>query len=108
VITILVVGGPASEIVSLVPRHPSIEILTASGVEDALEKLARNRRIDAVLLADPMQARAMAEVVKEEDPAAPPLYASAAAGEIAKVESLRAATLEELLEELAAKLSAEG
>ncbi len=49
-ITILVVGAPAAEASRYAAGHPSVEILVAGGTEEALEKLARNRRIDAVLL----------------------------------------------------------
>ena len=51
-ITILAVGPDAEALAAFGASHPSIEVVTAHGAEDALERLARNRRIDAVLLLD--------------------------------------------------------
>lgn len=81
-ITILVVGPVGMEASAFAERHPSVEILTADGTEDALEKLARNRRIDAVLLLPGADAREVAETLREEDPAAPPLFAAASAAHV--------------------------
>jgi hypothetical protein len=76
-ITILVVSDPdrARALDEAAARMPSLELLHADDVEQALDRLARNRRIDAVLLL--REARAAAEVARlilEEDPGAPPLY----------------------------------
>ena len=77
VITILVVSGPADEsrvafAAAPVGRGPD----RARDLEDALEKLARNRRIDAVLLLDADTAGARPRsAIFEEDPARPPIYA---------------------------------
>jgi hypothetical protein len=81
--------------------------LLAVGGEDALEKLARNRRIDAVLLlgADAAQ---IARMIGEEDPGAPPLYAPVSAGKIAGVAPLAAAAPEAIVEALARLLQPEG
>jgi hypothetical protein len=75
VITILAVGGPERDLANAFALKPSVEVVTARDVEDALEKLARNRRVDAVLLLDGASAAASAQTILEEDPAAPPLYA---------------------------------
>jgi hypothetical protein len=82
VITILAVGEDAEALAALGAAHPSVEILTARGAEDALERLARNRRIDAVLLLAGTGASRTAALVLEEDPGAPPIFAaiSGAAG----------------------------
>jgi DNA-binding NarL/FixJ family response regulator len=69
---------------------PSVEILSAADPEEALEKLARNRRIDAVLLLPGSPARELAETLAEEDPTAPPLFAPASMGEISGVRKLSA------------------
>jgi len=76
-ITVLVVSDPerARELDEAAARMPSLELLHADDEEQALDRLARNRRIDAVLLL--RDARAAAEVARlilEEDPGAPPLY----------------------------------
>lgn len=76
-ITVLVVADPArsAELDDAARRRPSLELLHAGDLEEALDRLARNRRIDAVLLlVDPGRAADIVEAVLEEDPAAPPLY----------------------------------
>lgn len=107
-ITLLVVGGAPGDFAPLADRDPSIEIMTAAGVEDALEKLARNRRIDAVLLAAPGGENAeAARVIREEDPGAPPLFAPATAGLLDAVRPLDGATPAELLAAVVHALSAD-
>ncbi|HKD18440.1 MAG TPA: hypothetical protein VKG23_11285 [Thermoanaerobaculia bacterium] len=103
-ITILAVGGSESDLANAFARHPSVEIVTAREVEDALDKLARNRRVDAVLLLDGAAAASSARIILEEDPAAPPLYAPAAAGSIPGVRLLAGATSGDLVAALAARL----
>jgi hypothetical protein len=96
-ITILAVGPPLAQLSSVASSHPSVEIVTAVGTEEALEKLARNRRIDAVLLLPGAPAREIAEAIREEDPASPPLFASAEAGPIDGVHTAAAAEPESLI-----------
>ena len=87
-ITILAVG-PRDMLAGFVEPDPSVEVLVATDIEDALEKLARNRRVDAVLLlGPPRDTAALAREILEEDPAGPPLFAPAAAGAIPRVETL--------------------
>jgi dihydrodipicolinate synthase/N-acetylneuraminate lyase len=107
VITVLVVGGPGSAgALGAAMGHPSVEVLTALGAEDALEKLARNRRIDAVLLLAGEANREIATAIRQEDPAGPPLFAPAAgAGPIAGVRPIHGAGPEELLAEIGRDLS---
>ena len=69
----------------------------AAGIEDALERLARNRRIDAILLLPEAECVAFARALREEDPGAPPLFAPESAGEIAGARSLPAKSPDELL-----------
>ena len=107
-ITILAVAGAADDLAPAFARHPSVEVLAASDTEDALEKLARNRRIDAVLLLGGPEAADAARMIREEDPGAPPLYAPAGAGPIPGVTSLAGATPEALVEALARLLQPEG
>jgi hypothetical protein len=103
VITILAVAGPAVHLESAFVGNPSVEVLTAHDPEEALEKLARNRRIDAVLLFGARAAEA-ASLIIDEDPGAPPLYAPLASGTIPSVHSLPDAAPEEMVATLAARL----
>ena len=75
-ITILAVGPQAESLAAFGASHPSVEIVTAHDAEDALERLARNRRIDAVLLLEGSDARKTARLIAEEDPGAPPVFAA--------------------------------
>ncbi|HEY6148508.1 MAG TPA: hypothetical protein VIZ69_12445 [Thermoanaerobaculia bacterium] len=73
--SILVVGGPEPGGTDLEGRLASVEVLRARGTEDAVEKLARNRRIDAVLLlAETTAARETISAIRDEHPAPPPLF----------------------------------
>ena len=103
-ITILVVSGPAERIAGAFARHASVEVLHARDIEDALEKLARNRRIDAVLLLDADTAAAAASAIFEEDPAPPPIYAPESSGPIPNVHAIGGADPVVLIEDLAARL----
>ena len=75
-ITILAVGRDAEALAVFGASHPSVEIVTAHDAEDALERLARNRRIDAVLLLQDSDALETARLIVEEDPGAPPVFAA--------------------------------
>ena len=80
-ITVLAVGERehAEELDGLAARNPSLELLHATGLEEALDRLARNRRIDAVLLlVDPEAAREIESTLTEEDPAGPPIFVAKA------------------------------
>ena len=99
-ITILAVGPEAEALAAFGASHPSVEVVTAHGAEDALERLARNRRIDAVLLLAGDEANDTARLIAEEDPGAPPLFASGDAGELAGARRLAASSGGALLEEL--------
>ena len=59
---------------------PSFEILRAHSAEDALEKLSRNRRIDAVLFFDDETARATTLLLSEDGGVSPPLYRNGPSG----------------------------
>ena len=107
-ITILAVALPdqAETLDRVAARKPSLELLHARDVEEALERLSRNRRIDAVLLLLPAERAAeVAAVVREEDPGAPPLYAPAASQPLPPVRPLPGETPGELLDSLARELS---
>lgn len=107
-ITILVVAEPdqAETLDRVAARKPSLELLHASDVEETLERLSRNRRIDAVLLLlPPDRAGEVAAVVREEDPAAPPLFAPATSEPVPDVRAVQATTPEELLDAVTRELS---
>jgi len=53
---------------------PEFEVLWAHSAEDALEKLARNRRIDAVLFFDDETARETVAGIAAEGAGSPPLF----------------------------------
>jgi hypothetical protein len=72
-ITVLVVGEGA-DLERLSSLNPSVEVLTAHGADEALEKLGRNRRIDAVLLLGKDDIRAIVEAIREDNPAHPPIF----------------------------------
>ncbi len=99
--TILVVApeGPALE--KLAQARPSIEILRAHTAEQALEKLGRNRRIDAIVILGP-DALATIREIQEEEPAPPPLFTPASPGHsIPGVRALPEGLLpEDLLDEI--------
>ena len=73
-ITVLAVGPGAEDLAGFGASHPSVEVVTARGAEEALERLARNRRIDAVLLLAGGEAHEAAKLIAEEDPGAPPVF----------------------------------
>lgn len=105
-ITVLVVSDRPEETADLAGRRPSLEVLHAKDVEETLERLARNRRIDGVLLlVEGDRAREIVATVLEEDPAAPPFFASASEAAPPRVRSVAGATPEELLEAVARALS---
>jgi hypothetical protein len=72
-ITVLVVGDE-KELEGFPSPKASVEVLTAHGREDALEKLGRNRRIDAVLLLGKDDIQAIVDAIREDNPAHPPIF----------------------------------
>jgi hypothetical protein len=86
-IHVLVVApdGPVGE---LAGRRSSVEVLRARGAEEAVEKLARNRRVDAVLLLAGDENAAVARAIREDNLSPPPLFAPDSAGEIPGVRRL--------------------
>ena len=102
-ITVLAVGGRerAEELDELASRNPSLELLHAADVEETLDRLARNRRIDAVLLlVGPDAAREIADTVRDEDPGAPPIFLPATTAALPGVRPLTAGTPQELLQSI--------
>ncbi|MFN2385073.1 MAG: hypothetical protein ABR576_02095 [Thermoanaerobaculia bacterium] len=104
-ITVLIVAPPRPDLAELEVRDPSIEILFARDAEETLEKLGRNRRIDAVLLLE-KDPRATAEEILQDNPAAPPLYAPLPGAGVAGVRPLAPAPPWDLLSWIRRDLSA--
>ncbi len=88
----------------LAGRHPSVEILTAHGVEDTLEKLGRNRRVDAVLLLQEQGTAAIVGAIEEDNPAHPPLFQPAGQSRVPGTRILAAEEPSELIDLLLAEL----
>ncbi len=103
-ISVLIVAAAGQGLDELAGRHPSVEILAAHGVEDALEKLARNRRIDAVLLLAGQQNPAVAGAIRDDNPAHPPLFGAAGQPAAEGVRPLPAIEPAELLDLLLKEL----
>lgn len=103
-IHVLVVGPPGA--VNSLSGRQSVEVLRAQTAEEAVEKLARNRRIDAVLLllaeGDALAARA----IREEVVAPPPLFAPPSEQRLPDVRELSSPDPARLLELLAEALNA--
>lgn len=76
-ITVLVVG--TSPECDAAASPPSIEILRARDGGQAVERLARNRRIDAVLLLAEGQSPAILAAIGEQELSPPPIYTPRAA-----------------------------
>jgi hypothetical protein len=73
VITILVVGGSA-DAESFSP-DASIEVLRARDAGQAVERLARNRRIDAILLLSGERNGSILGEIADQELSPPPVYA---------------------------------
>jgi hypothetical protein len=104
VISVLVVIPEGEQLEELAARHPSVEVLTAHGVEDALEKLGRNRRIDAVLLLTDEGTAAIVGIIEEDNPAHPPLFQPAGRSRVPGTRSLAGEEPVELIDLLVRQL----
>ena len=106
-ISVLVVGGEGDRFEGLAEQDPSVEVLTAHGLDDALEKLGRNRRIDALLLCAGPETEGLVEAIREDSPAHPPIFVPAVSGlSIPHTTSLEAAEPRQMLNLLKGKLEA--
>ncbi len=104
--TILVISPDSSELAALLDSHPSVEIVRARDAEEALEKLGRNRRVDAVLLLSGTENAAIAREIREDNPAPPPFFTVQGGGETEPPSfRLPAASAENLVKLLIGRLS---
>ena len=103
-ISVLIVAPAEQDLQALAGTHPSVEVLLAHGVEDALEKLARNRRVDAVLLLAGEANPEIVSAIRDDNPAHPPLYRPAGQPAPAGVRTLAASEPSELLDLLRREL----
>ena len=103
-ISVLVVTAGEQDVEDLAGTHPSVEVLLAHSVEDALEKLARNRRVDAVLLLAGEANPEIVGAIRDDNPAHPPLYRPAGQPAPAGVRILYASEPSELLDLLRREL----
>jgi CheY-like chemotaxis protein len=107
VITVLAAGRGASSVSAggASSERPSVEVMTAEDGEEVLDKLARNRRIDAVLLMPGAGASELAAAIREEDPAGPPIYAWGDGARIEGVRALSATSAEEAIAAIVGELA---
>jgi hypothetical protein len=103
-ISVLVVVSEGEQLDGLAARHPSVEVLTAHGVEDVLEKLGRNRRIDAVLLLSGEDSPTIVAAIEDDNPAHPPLFQPGGQRRLPGTRILAAERPEELIDLLLGEL----
>lgn len=101
-ISVLVVGPET--VGATAAGDPAVEVLRAAGAEEAIERLARNRRIDAVLLLCGSESGRVMAAIEQEEPAPPPFYAPAEPAPPPGVRLLSTGPIERLLEAIAADL----
>jgi len=80
VLALLVVGSVPAE--ALPEAGSAIEVLHAQGADEAVEKLGRNRRIDAVLILPTAGAVEIVAAIREDIVSPPPIFLAAGAPEI--------------------------
>jgi hypothetical protein len=104
VLTVLVVGQepPADA-----GREPDsmIEVLHARDADEAVEKLGRNRRIDAVLLLEAAGAAETLAAIREDNPSPPPVFLPPGAAPIPGTRTLAAGGSGSLVEAVARALA---
>jgi NaMN:DMB phosphoribosyltransferase len=106
-IHLLVVLPSGAEAEDLSGRRSSVEVLVAHGVDEAVDKIARNRRLDGVLLAGGAENAAIAAAIREDNLSPPPLFVSGEAEDLPGTRRLAAQGLPALLDLIAGQLQAE-
>ena len=97
-IHVLVVAQGGADLGDLAGRRSAVEVLLACGADEAVEKLARNRRVDAVVLLAGGENAAVAKAIREDSLSPPPLFASDSSAEIPGVVRLRAESPGQMLD----------
>ena len=103
-LTVLVVGEPEPGVAAPEPES-SLEVLHARDGEDAVEKLGRNRRIDAVLILSAARAGAAVAAIRDDILAPPPIFLPAGAPAISGARSLPGRDAAALLAQIAQALA---
>lgn len=104
-LTILVVAPAGEDVDGLAAGHPAVEILRARDGEETVEKLGRNRRVDAVLLLCGARNREILEEILDENPAPPPVFFPSGPGPTLKgAQALEPGTPRALFERVLAAL----
>jgi hypothetical protein len=80
-LALLVVGEAFAEGARAEPNS-SLEVLHARDAGEAVEKLARNRRVDGVLVLSPGDAAAIVAAIREDVLSPPPIFLPEGAPEI--------------------------
>ena len=106
-IHVLVAGPEGGLPADFAAHRSSVEVLLARGADEAVDRLARNRRIDAVLLLAGAENEAIAAAIREDSLAPPPLYLPASAGVIEGASRLSSDRPEELLDLIAEALASD-
>ena len=83
-------------------------MLLARGAEEAVDRLGRNRRVDAVLLFAGAENGAIADAIREDSLAPPPLFLAASAADISGARHLPSDLPEVLLDLVAEALASDG
>ena len=104
VLVALPAGGLATDFEG---GRSSVEVLLARGAEEAVDRLARNRRVDAVLLAAGGENAAIAAAIREDSLAPPPLFVAASAEDLPGAGRLPSDSPLELLDLVAAALASD-
>lgn len=105
-IHVLLVGAP-ERLSDLSARSSSVEILLARDADEAVDRLARNRRIDAVLLLAGGENAAIAAAIREDCFAPPPFFLSDSAQDLPGARRLPADEPGHLLDLIAGELQAD-
>jgi hypothetical protein len=105
-IHLLVVVSSDSRAEDLSSRLSSVEVLVAQGADEAVEKLARNRRLDGVLLLAGPENAAIAAAIREDNLSPPPLFVSVTAQDLPGARRLAESDLPALLDRIVKELSA--
>jgi hypothetical protein len=106
-IHVLVVGTEGGLAAGFASPRSSVEVLLARGAEEAVDRLARNRRIDAVLLVAGAQNAAIAAAIREDSLAPPPFFVAESAGEVKGARRLSSDLPEELLDLVAESIASD-